>query len=168
MIHTNSKDMKNFWVLAILLFLFGSCDITQLNQPDDDNDTEVIQAPTELPTSSVVLENEFHGGGERIWETVSFTFMGVGGIQDCRLDDQMTINIDGTYAYDGGLTLCGAEDNQRTRTGTWEVTNDGKNIVFDAGTAAEYTADVTGLDDDMIAISGQYIGLNISGVYRIK
>ncbi|MEM7109529.1 MAG: hypothetical protein AAF519_14985 [Bacteroidota bacterium] len=160
--------MKNFWVLSILLFLFTSCEITQLNQPEDDNSAEVIQAPTELPSSSIVLENEFHGGGERVWETISFTFMGVGGIQDCRLDDQMTINVDGTYTYDGGSTLCGAEDSERMRTGTWEVTNDGRNIIFDAGTVDEYTADVTGLDNDMIAISGQYIGLDVSGVYRIK
>ena len=156
--------------IDLLLFVFWatSCEITQLNQPDDEEEIDVVEGPTVAPTSTAEFENLFHGGGQRSWKTISFTFMGVGGIQDCRLDDSMTINADGTYEYDGGANLCGAEDSERVRTGTWEVTNDGRNIVFDSGTVNEYTADVTGAEDDQIALSGQYIGLNVSGVYQIN
>ena len=43
------------------------------------------------------------------------------GSHDCRLDDEMDINIDGTYLYNGGSSLCGNEDDQRLKTGigTW-------------------------------------------------
>ncbi|MEM9298700.1 MAG: hypothetical protein AAGA64_09945 [Bacteroidota bacterium] len=158
----------NFVLLLFFVFWATSCEITQLNQPDDEEEIDVVEGPTVAPTSTAEFENLFHGGSQRSWKTISFTFMGVGGIQDCRLDDSMTINADGTYEYDGGANLCGAEDSERVRTGTWEVTNDGRNIVFDSGTVNEYTADVTGAEDDQIALSGQYIGLNVSGVYQIN
>lgn len=159
--------INSIWLMILGVGIMA-CEVTQLDQPSDEEEVEMIQEPTKLPSSAEELESAFHGGDQRTWQTVSFTFMGVGGIQDCRLDDQMTINVNGTYEYDGGAVLCGAEDDERIRTGTWSVTNNGRNIVFDAGTVNEYTADVTGLENDMIAISGQYIGLNISGIYQVR
>ena len=59
-----------------------------------------------------------------------------------------SLRSDGTYTYDGGANLCGAEDNVRMRTGTWRLINNGNNILFDEGLSNEYTANVEGLEDN--------------------
>ncbi len=160
----------NFRILILSFVLVGTwaCENTQLDQPTEGEEQMVIIEPTTLPASAAEFEQAFHGGSEREWRAMSFTLAGFSGFQDCRLDDMMIINNDGTYRYDGGSTLCGAEDDQRIKTGTWEVINDGRNIVFDAGTVNEYTADVTGIENDMLAVSGQYIGLAIRGIYQVN
>lgn len=156
------------FLVAVIISTISGCEVVKLNQQEAEDMMDQPIAPTTPPESSEQLENLFHGSNERTWSTVSFTFLGVGGIQDCRLDDSMMVNSDGTYEYDGGENLCGAEDNEQIRAGTWEVINDGRNIIFDRGTVNEYTADVTGISDDMIAISGEYLGLSLSGIYQIN
>lgn len=146
----------------------SSCDVVEFAQTAAEDRASLIVEPTTLPASEVELEQAFHGGDTRIWQTISFSFANIDGLQECRLDDQMTINADGTYEYDGGNTLCNGADNQRNKTGTWEITNQGKNILFNAGRQDEYLADVTGFDDDLLAISGQYMGLTIRGIFQMK
>mgnify|MGYP001800914520 CR=1 FL=1 len=155
-------------LIAVLVGAISSCEVIKLNQQDDEDTMDQVVIPSTPPESSEQLEILLHGGDERAWATISFTFLGVGGIQDCRLDDSMMVNNDGTYEYNGGENLCGAEDSERIRTGTWEVINDGNNIVFDRGTVNEYMADITGISDDMIAISGEYLGLDLTGIYQIN
>ena len=122
--------------------------------------------PATLPATVDEFESEFHGGSQKAWRALSFTLAGLEGLQDCRLDDVMLIDAAGTYQYDGGENLCGAEDTEQTRTGTWEITGDGRSITFDSGTVREYTVEVNGFEGDVISLSGQYIGLAIKGIYR--
>lgn len=147
-----------------------SCELATLDEPTaegeqgEEQEEERVTGPTTRPAAAE-FEQLFHGGSEKVWAGEAFTLAGFNGFQDCRLDDQITINSDGTYLYDGGNTLCGAEDNEQTRNGTWRIINDGENIIFDEGTNREYQADVVGLVQDSITLSGDYLGLEINGLY---
>ena len=152
-------------ISACIMALISSCNLTQLDTPADGEGSRSYIEPATLPATVDAFENEFHGGSQKTWRTLSFTLAGLDGLQDCRLDDVMLINADGTYQYDGGETLCRAEDSERIRTGTWEVNDDGRSITFDRGTVREYTTTVNGLESDIISVSGQYIGLAIKGIY---
>ena len=164
MIHTKLK----YWFLLSLFFTITSCEVVDLEQPAQEADAVMEILPSTIPSTIEDFENNLHGGTERLWATNSFTLAGLEGIQDCRLDDVVMIKSDGTYVYDGGQNLCGAEDNVRMRTGTWRLINDGHNILFDEGLPNEYTADVEGLEDNRLVLTGQYIGLVIRGVYDVQ
>lgn len=155
-------------ILFFLLFSITSCEVVDLEQPAQEADEMMEILPSTIPNTIEDFENTLHGGAERAWATNSFTLAGLEGVQDCRLDDVVMIKSDGTYTYDGGDTLCGAEDNVRMRSGTWRLLNGGNNILFDEGTANEYTADVEGLEDNRLVLTGQYIGLLIRGVYDVQ
>jgi len=148
--------------LVITSLILGSCELATLEQPQDEPE---IFEPTTIPGSIAEFNAAFHGGTSKSWGTASFTLAGLDGFQNCRLDDKIEIKADGTYSYNGGAVLCGAEDNQPVRTGTWKVINEGTSILFDEATEREYTAIVNGLDKNTLSISGQYIGLNIKGIY---
>ena len=87
------------------------------------------------------------------------------GSHDCRLDDEMEINPDGTYLYNGGASLCGNEDNQRLRTGTWDMDENLTFVIFDKNQSHEFRANLNFLSDTMIALSGNYQGIPVSGEY---
>jgi len=158
----NKKRITGVAVLLIAGLIFNSCQLITLEQPE--SEPEIFE-PTTIPGSISIFNDAFHGGNTKNWSAVSFTLAGLGGLQDCRLDDTIEINVDGTYSYDGGDTLCGSEDTQQVRTGTWKVINEGANILFDEDTQREYTATVNGFDQNTLSISGQYIGLSIKGIY---
>ncbi|TRX52670.1 hypothetical protein FNH22_21720 [Fulvivirga sp. M361] len=159
----------------LLLCLFSisvlSCELAQLNEPTGlggDGEmgemTPVVEEPTTFPATLEDFEQAFHGGSALNWGAQLFTVAGMNGFQQCRLDDVMTINDDNTYSYSNGAIRCGGGD-VPTRSGTWNVTDDLRNIVFDQGTADEYTVQVNGFADGVISLSGQYIGLAIRGIY---
>lgn len=153
---------------TFLLLFITACSLVELDEPLDEDPMDGIDIPTTRPTTIEAFNMAFHGGSERSWTAISFQLAGFDGFQGCRLDDTMMINADGTYEYDGGENLCGAEDDTRMKTGTWEVINGGRNVLFDQGTSNEYMAEVNGFENGVIALSGQYVGLEIMGVYRIK
>lgn len=155
-------SLSGFIILLIASQILSSCELVNLEQLEENPD---IFEPTTIPESVDAFNVAFHGGSSKSWSSASFTLAGLDGFQDCRLDDTIEIKADGTYSYDGGSILCGAEDNQQVKTGTWKVINDGNNILFDEGTEREYTAIVNGFDQNTLSISGQYIGLNIKGIY---
>jgi hypothetical protein len=168
----NEYDMKTtkirltgFIGLLIVSLNFSSCELVSLEQPPDEPE---IFEPTTIPGSITEINAALHGGSSKRWSSVSFTLAGLDGFQECRLDDIIEIKEDGTYSYNGGNTLCGAEDNQQIKTGTWKVIDNGASIVFDESSPREYTATVNGLDENSLSISGQYIGLNIKGIYNSK
>ena len=154
--------------LAVLILLIISCDVVDLEHPAEDTEDMMEILPSTIPDSIEDFEYALHGGTERAWSTISFTLAGLEGVQDCRLDDVVSLRSDGTYTYDGGANLCGAEDNVRMRTGTWRLINNGNNILFDEGLSNEYTANVEGLEDNRLVLTGQYIGLVIRGVYDVQ
>lgn len=163
------KILSQGLVVALAVGI-SSCGLATLDDPitdreeGEEQEEQRVTGPSTIP-SVAEFENLFHGGSEKTWAGEAFTLAGFDGFQDCRLDDLITVNSDGTYNYDGGNTLCGAEDSEQTRTGTWSIINDGNNILFDEGTNREYTADVVGLVSDSITLSGDYLGLEINGLY---
>ncbi len=160
--------MKRIAFFIAITLSFSSCELAELNEPpSDDADMDMVNLPTTIPASIEEFEQAFHGGSERMWETASFQLAGFDGLQSCRLDDTMIINSNGMYQYDGGDILCMAEDDTRLKSGTWEVVNGGRGLLFDRDTENEYVADVNGFEDGVIALEGQYLGLSITGVYRI-
>lgn len=98
------------------------------------------------------------------WSASSFELEGV-GVEDCRLDDQMTFRSNGTYRYNGGLTLCGGDDNTRIKDGTFSVDTASATITFDQGTDIEYTANIQSLSATEVMLSGSYLGMTIEGKY---
>lgn len=159
---TNKIKITGVIGLLLVSMIFGSCELVTLEKPEDE---PVIFEPTTLPESVTAFNDALHGGSSKSWSTISFTLAGLSGLQDCRLDDIIEIKVDGTYSYNGGAVLCGAEDNEQVRTGTWKVINNGTSIVFDEATNREYTATVNGFEQNTLSISGQYIGLAIKGIY---
>ena len=73
----------------------------------------------------------------------------------------------GTYEYNGGTNLCGAEDDRTSRFGTYQIDFANQRVVFDAGTDNESVATVTGLDENAIVLEGSYLGLSIRGKYLV-
>lgn len=164
-----NKILNYAWAL-LLVAAISSCNLATLDDPIVEGEEQLeeeedrVTGPDEIPALAE-FETLLHGDSAKIWAGAAFTLAGFDGFQDCRLDDVMTVNADGTYTYDGGNDLCGAEDNERTRTGTWRILNDGNNILFDEGTERQYEADVVGLVSDTIRLSGDYLGLEINGLY---
>ncbi len=153
---------------ALMAFGFASCNLTTLEELGPDGIPIDVFQPNSIPPSLGEFETQFHGGEQLAWSAVAFTLAGFDGLQDCRLDDIIVVKADGTYQYDSGGTLCGAEDSELTRSGTWRIIGNGSNIIFDEGTNREYTAIVNGLEDSTISLSGEYLGLEIKGIYTSK
>lgn len=99
------------------------------------------------------------------WKTSLFTLAGSTTFTDCRLDDIMLLFKDGTYNYQGGK-LCGAEDNEMNRNGSWELDYSNKKIYFDKGSSNEYVAEVIGLLNNELRVKGAYMGMEIRGLYK--
>lgn len=161
------KKYLSFIFFSLPVLSLVSCELTMLAEPVEGNENmgmEIFE-PRTIPSPIAEFRNMFHADTLLTWSAVSFTLAGFDGFQDCRLDDLIVVKSDGTYDYDGGEVLCGAEDSQRFRSGTWEIINNGNNILFDEGTNREYTAKVNGLGNSTISLSGEYLGLEIKGIY---
>lgn len=157
-------------MFVTLLLIATSCDLVDLDDPTNTNEPadEPMLAPQGLPASMSEFNMLFHGNTEKSWSTISFTIASMEGFQGCRLDDSMIINADGTYAYNGGSQLCGAEDTEENRTGTWRVNDSLDQLTFDEGTERSYNASLDALVQDTLVVSGTYIGLEIRGIYVVK
>ena len=159
------------FILAIAMMGMTSCTLASLDDPIGETEGGLeqsqnkINGPNTVPNTIEEFETILSGEDGRVWGGKAFTLAGFNGFQDCRLDDEVTINFDGTYLYDGGRTLCGGEDNRRNRKGTWRITDDGANILFDEGTSIECLANVVGLTQDSLSISGSYAELEVKGLY---
>jgi hypothetical protein len=149
---------KTLLLVAFLASVFSSCQVASLES------TEEIKAM--VPPTLQEFEQFYHNNTQKKWLCQSFTLAGLDGLQGCRLDDTMTILSDGTYTYDGGTNLCGAEDSQRIKTGNWKILNNGVNIIFDEGSPTAYTVNVIILESQKIVLRGTYFGLEINGTYR--
>ena len=101
----------------------------------------------------------------------SFALLGILNTQKCRLDDQIVLNADGTFQYDGGSKLCGREDNKKIRTGKWHVTDSGKKLVFEYDRGRRKTkiekheGQVVNAGGGWIVLSGSYRGITLQGTY---
>jgi hypothetical protein len=152
----------------------GSCDIVELdpdNDPDmdkGDSSTGIVNRGSEvIPNDSTDILTLLHGNGSKAWEAEEFSISGLNFFQGCRLDDQIILSNDGTYSYDGGEILCGAEDNQRTRSGSWELDFSTTRLIFDKGTALEYSADLITLENETVVLSGIYVN-DLFGTFNVE
>jgi len=156
--------------LASLLVIVFSCDVIEIEQLNSTNDdtTSVtedgLQGPTTVPSIHSEVLAFLHGGSNKAWDAEGFEIFGMSGFLTCRLDDSMILSSDGDYLYDGGSSLCGAEDDTRVKEGTWELSEDLKSIVFTEGTNS-YSAKLIGITTDQITLQGDYQGLELNAVY---
>ena len=165
--------MKRKTPLLLLLAIGLIAGITACDGKDSDSaepEQEVVAdeqptAPKTVPENSETFVEFLTNGDKKVWAASSFTIGGMNNSQACRLDDSMEFNVDGTYVYDGGKTLCGAEDDTMIKSGVWEFSDDNSELIFDAGTNNEVIADVMGFTNDRIALGGSYLGFDLMGLY---
>lgn len=159
--------------LAIALALVA-CNTVELDQPilgpvnsdnNGNNNQPQIQAGDIQANDMDEAIAMIADSTTRLWRAAEFTLAGSSAMTGCRLDDMMTFNVNGTYEYNTGRTLCGAEDNRRVRQGTWSVNIDDQEVTFDEGTSSEYTAQILELNDSVMSLRGIYLNLEVRGRY---
>ncbi len=165
--------MKTIILKSFVAFFIGSiasCNVVEIDSLNatDNNDVlltdEGLQGPTTIPSSESEIMSLLHDDSNKVWDSEGFTLLGMSGFLPCRLDDKMTLAADGTYIYNGGTSLCGAEDNTRIKEGTWELAEDLASIIFTEGSNS-YAAKLIGITTDQITLCGDYQGLEINAVY---
>lgn len=158
--------MKHFLKSILTLSLIGfvtACSVVEVENMDSE-DTEINFDGT-FPNSSIDVDTYLLGGESRIWQTLEFTIDGIDGFQACRLDDQVQLNSDLTYDYDGGSMLCGAEDDTKLKSGTWEVDVDARILTFDKDTDREAIFYIESLNAEEIVVSAKYYSWNVLGKF---
>ncbi|MFY0593507.1 lipocalin family protein [Roseivirga sp.] len=152
--------------LITTLSLLGGCSLVDLENPPAEPE---VESPIGIPQTEAALMTALTNDDNREWRAVTFSLEGL-GIQQCRRDDKLVFFNDGTYRYDGGETLCGGADDQRIKTGVWNIDFDNLQLVFDEGTSIQAIATVSGLSDNRIELLGQVdiFGqfLDIRGIYE--
>jgi len=151
-------------MVATILISFGACDVVSIDSgmlPSESENSIVFEDL--YPTSVANAHSVLTGAGSRSWSVSSFTIENISGFQQCRLDDQIVMNTDGSFAYDGGGLLCGAEDSDQLKSGTWSLDYTTRTLTFvpDIGDQIElYVETLTGQE---VVFSTSYIGLDILG-----
>lgn len=162
-------------IILPVLFILGllSCTVVDneealpVDNADNSNTSEILYNPV-LITDSLDLVKKIAGDNMKSWTASRFTLSGSTLFTSCRLDDIMTFNRDGSYRYDGGNQLCGAEDNRRVKTGNWTTDFEKKTILFDEGTLKEYNADIIGFYDNKLTLRGTYMSMEVRGEYQAQ
>lgn len=154
-----SHLIKCFFLIAIL----SACSVVEEGQMDSENSD--IDYDSTFPNSEIDVNAFLLGGESRTWTTLEFTIDGVEGFQNCRLDDQIELKSDNSYNYDGGDMLCGAEDDQKIKSGTWEVNVENQTLTFDKGTDRESVFSIESLDAEEIVVSSQYYSWEVMGKF---
>lgn len=162
--------MKNILILiTITLTICQACGITTLTGEDIlGPSVPSIAVVDEYPTTSSELMTILAGSENNTWDATGFEINGIKGFQNCRLDDQILLNSDGTYSYNGGEDLCGAEDNVKTKTGTWEANFGNRTLTFDKGTDRQATGEIATATDIKLILRGDYMGWELTGQYEIN
>ena len=166
--------MRLFNILLSLIFIFlaNSCNIVsvdpvaentvdELEEPETDEGIDVGSGET--PTDSAVVFTMLTDGSSKTWGADDFLLegMGISTSQSCRLDDQITFNADGTFLYNSGDWLCGAEDNSEMRSGTFSVdlSEEDPVILFQGIEGfgnTSFSGKIWTLEEDLIVISSVY------------
>ena len=155
------KLIKKF----ILVFLGFACSCSVVVEESSDLEVSGITFDDSFPNSVIDVNAYLLGGSSRTWTTVGFTIDGVVGFQNCRLDDQIQLHDNQTYDYDGGDMLCQAEDNQKLKSGTWELDASNRRLTFDKGTDTEAVFYIESLTADEIVVSSQYYSWKVMGSF---
>jgi hypothetical protein len=160
-------NLYNSTMLVVALLILAGCSLVELDEPGP---TAPVDIPEGLPATAAAITTALAGNDSRLWTTLTFELEGMAGFQSCRLDDTFIFFVDGTYRYDGGEVLCGGADDQRIKTGIWELDFDKSQLIFDRGTSIAYTSDITGLEDNRLQLNGEVdiFGqmMDIEGIYE--
>lgn len=158
--------MKLFYIAALMIssITFFSCGVVEGDLTEQENSTDLLFEDV-FPTSAIDANTILRGNVVKSWETTAFKIESVNGYQECRLDDKISLDGDGTYSYDGGTMLCGAEDNEKVRTGTWTLDVESRILTLDEGEGNEFTLYVESLVESEIVVSTSYYGLAVLGKF---
>lgn len=127
-----------------------------------------IDAGEILAADSAAMKLSIDNGNAKTWATSAFTLAGRTTFTSCRLDDTMEFNADGTYIYNGGSNLCGAEDDEQIKTGTWEIDFQNRRVIFDKDTNLEAIAKVIGQNDAELRLQGSYMAMEVRGIFTAE
>lgn len=162
-----TRSTTKLFTLLLSISMLSGCSLVDLDSPAPQVE---IDSPIGMPASEAAFMTALTNDDMREWEAVTFELEGLQGFQNCRLDDTFSFFNDGTYRYDGGAVLCGGADDQRVKTGVWEIDFDNLMVVFDQGTSLETRATLSGLQDNRMELVGQVeiFGqmLDIQGIYE--
>lgn len=162
---TQNRHVMNTmkWTFLVgLLILTQACSIVELDEETQDVTdqseplSEVDLGTSILPTEEEMFAELLHDGDAKTWLSSEFSIEGIGGFLDCRLDDVVILKADGTYEYDGGRELCGAEDNQRDRTGNWSFDFADQELIFEPGSDEESRVKLVSLEGNLLTFTGVY------------
>ena len=164
---TLRSTLKTLGLIASIAIL-GACSLVDLENPPAEPE---VDSPIGRPETEEALMSALTNNDNREWRAITFSLEGL-GIQQCRRDDTLVFFNDGTYRYDGGVTLCGGADDLRIKTGVWDLDFDNFQLVFDEGTSIEAIATISGLSDNRIELLGQVdiFGqfMDIRGIYEFS
>jgi hypothetical protein len=116
----NNVKMKKitlmFLMAAIAMGTINSC-----KKDDDNGGADVAQLEANL-TAGDWIQVDHKQDGVSDWDT---------DWEDCEKDDIATFFTDGSYQIDEGPTKCDPNDPQVSESGTWQLTQDGKQLVME-------------------------------------
>jgi hypothetical protein len=156
---------KALLTLSAAALIFVACAENEDEGPANMAADTTIGETEITAADSVNFKTLIDGGASKTWMASAFTLAGLTTFTSCRLDDEMVLNADGTYTYDGGVNLCGAEDNQQMKSGTWTLDFSNTMLLFDVGTPNQASALVIGLTENEIRLDGSYMAMEVRGVY---
>jgi len=160
--------MKIFLFFLTCTLLLVSCRVVESDEPANSVNTDegIITSFSIIATDDNSLKTLITGDSIRTWNAQAFTLAGQTTFTSCRLDDGMIFMSNGTYQYEGGSTLCGSEDNLRTKRGTWVSNFENKTIVFDQGSSNEIVTTIIGLSENLMSLRSSYRGMEVRGRYQ--
>lgn len=159
--------------IVLALFLGSSlfaCSLVEL-EADPSSSTvsqkqQRIKAEIVIPTDEADASLLLAGTTNKQWKTIDFTLSN--SVSDCRLDDEITFNANGTYSFSRGANSCLGEDNRSRRVGAWEFDFENNRLIFDKGTSREYVSEIIGFNSGELRLKGSYFNLEIRGVFQVK
>lgn len=94
--------MKLFYIAALMIssITFFSCGVVEGDLTEQENSTDLLFEDV-FPTSAIDANTILRGNVVKSWETTAFKIESVNGYQECRLDDKISLDGDGTYSYAG-------------------------------------------------------------------
>lgn len=159
--------IKSLIFISTLLFTAG-CEVVTVdgNNPNNNPDAGLIPNDIDYPATSAELEQMLTNSDQKTWSSSAFEIEGISGFQSCRLDDQIMLTANGTFSYNGGDVLCGAEDRNRIRGGSWEVDFETRTISIVTDNEDQFDLLIESVNDVKIIFSGFYFGLEITGEFE--
>lgn len=160
------KKISSFIFTVLAAAWIQSCGVVSLDEQQVLSQSIQINS-SEYPGTEADLMIALANDESKKWEATGFTMQLIDNFQSCRLDDVLSLNANGTYNYDGGDVLCGAEDNERLKSGIWKLNYEERKLIFDKGTSKEIELYIEEASDTRVIVSSSYMQLKVVGRYEI-